>query len=580
MSADPASSTPEDTFSEAAEIAKRLHTSVSTWYRWVARKIAPQPVLHNPRRWSDVAVVAWEASILTVEQVEAATWPDIFGDPNLPEFGKLVWAQNSGVCPETFSDWQNAGLIKEDRDCVRKLSKRSRQGSPRLIELVYLVKQSITAIRKTETERRSTSAIERWQSKGTLREGSDLLLRRRHVRKLLGITNRTLDRWTAEPDETDGSDGPDKTNGCPYLGGSALSTTWRDRDGNHVLPPSDTKRGPINGTRELDALQYWYLSEITKVRNIRKALTTNVVDPELYSLDKTAELTGIARSTLKNKRTLTKSMGLEAVVKRVRHTCKRKPRGAWRPWKRVKNLWVIRTRRTYFTKTSVDGYARDHPDEPGLRKGSPGTMTTAEADAELGIQVSCQWTKQGLLEGELETYYTSHGLREGYRPAKESVAAAKKLIDEIRGSEVSPRYSLIGAARKARRILMAQRDERKRQQADAGQRETNAADPAPSSRSADRTPADPTAPTGTGRRVDPKNVPIYRTCAIAYRRVLASEIKMRKAVAIVLEAHGDDALGMGPKGEDPKKRLERQKTRLRMNAKMYEKHRQSWGERN
>jgi hypothetical protein len=82
-----------------------------------------------------------------------------------------------------------------------------------------------------------------------------------------------------------------------------------------------------------------------------------------------------------------------------------------------------------------------------------------------------------------------------------------------------------------------------------------------------------------GRKISDYNKPIYRTCNEWYARVEAGQCKMRKAVSEVLKKHGDDALGSKSQ-PDAKKRIEAQKTRLRMNAKTYRKSREFEGERN
>ncbi len=87
-------------------------------------------------------------------------------------------------------------------------------------------------------------------------------------------------------------------------------------------------------------------------------------------------------------------------------------------------------------------------------------------------------------------------------------------------------------------------------------------------------PAGPQRTGNSGRRVSPQNVAIYKTCYEVYERAKAGEIKMRKAVALVLDEHGPNALGASSATLDDRKR------RLRLNARMHEKHKESGGGRN
>jgi hypothetical protein len=85
----------------------------------------------------------------------------------------------------------------------------------------------------------------------------------------------------------------------------------------------------------------------------------------------------------------------------------------------------------------------------------PNQMTTTEAVGALGatMMTVISWCKDGLLTAERREYLTRAGIRqEGWLPTKRSVSFAKKIFASVGGD-----------IRKARKLLLAQRDARKTQ---------------------------------------------------------------------------------------------------------------------
>jgi hypothetical protein len=408
MSIDQAATQQDTDLLDAPQAAERWGVSPPGWYRLVKHGKAPGPIAVHPWRWSREQLVEWEKTIPTDEDLERDGWVSV----------------EKSVGWGTFWSLQKAGLVKEGRDYEKKLVRRKRRDSTRIVPVVYARKNVIDDHYNSEHSRRSTSRKRYLSQVETLREGKETLVAPRAAMRLLNVHYKTLLRWSQ-----------DDGDGCPYFDDKPLTTVYRNIDGNPV-PPGD------------GAFRCWYLSDLETVKRNRNALRravkpldTDANGREVYSRDETCRRTGIPISTLERK-SATDALRLERVEIPVKHDCKRK----------LARSGPLKTYRIAFTTESVDTYVKKNPNLQQLR-GSPGTMTTAEANKALRIKSSYIWCRDGLLDHcGIEKYWTKRGLREGYRPTRKSVEAAKTIIENADGDIY-----------KAAKLLRAQRRERNSQ---------------------------------------------------------------------------------------------------------------------
>jgi hypothetical protein len=413
---------------DAIECAKQWGVSVSGWYTLVRNELAPPADAVGPLRWYSHRIDEMKGKYPAVEEVEKDT----------DENGRNWVCVGTGDFWGTFWDWQQAGLVTEineagEGDYKKKAVRCRRQSSTRIVSMVFIDKSKREELVNNETARRRASAIKQWDERDTFVEKDKTLVTERVVLKMLGIDHATVDRWS-DPEG----------DGCPYLkdknGNKPLKVYFRDANGNPMPRLQPGKDG-------VPVYKCWDLQQIETVKENRDDLPSEVDGRDLYSIETTAELTGIPISTLENKKKLTDLWGLVRIEVPVKHI-------------RSQALAVRKTPmqiyRIAFTKTSVDKYAATHPNLQEL-VGTPGTMTTAESDERLGLGkgVSWHWCKDGLLDHHgKEKYWTNRGLRKGYRPTEESVKAAEKMIT-LAGDD----------RRKAEELLRAQREEERRQKA-------------------------------------------------------------------------------------------------------------------
>jgi len=394
----------------AKQIAQRLGCSVSCWYRLVNRKMAPCPNVVKPWSWLETTVEEWKKTIPTVEEAKkklqaAAEQKGRFGTWELVE----ALVKNREVSWDGFFNWKRNGLLSKD-DIASVTVWRKRKEGPRLIEMTFVRTFAINLLNGSSGDRRSKSRKRYLSTKEKYRHGKETYVTMRAATRdpdrpaRKWIDNATLRRWS-DPDG----------DGCVHLGGQKLSTVYCDMNDGSIVLSDDP-----------NAVRCWYLSELNRVRKKIKDTPSNVDSYEdVYSLDKTSELTGVPVSTLANKRKVTDALGLVCVEVPVMSPCVRK----------LNRSGPLKCGKVAFTKESIDAYITTHLNLQN-KKGSPGSMTTAESNEKLGITASWKWCLTGKLKHNgLEEYWVDGlGIRKGYRPTIESVDEAKKILDSVGGN--------------------------------------------------------------------------------------------------------------------------------------------------
>lgn len=292
-----------------------------------------------------------------------------------------VTAKDSGFSTTTLAYWRAAEWLKEAADCQQVEAPRGgRHGNPE--QWIYR-RKSLEAASKKATASRPEKVRTKWRATERITVDGEGFVRRKVALEVLGVSKKTLFRWT---------------NGkCEHLGGGSLRTIRRQVSGDRWA-------------------QFWSLRELTRVRLIRKGTPRVTTEEDVYTLAKTIELTGIPEGRLRRMKERHHPLGLEARYKRV--LAARRPTG-----------WAERMRNQLaFTRQSVDSYL-SRVGRPCI---PPGKMTSDQAADELKVSrpTVCRWVKDGLLRGE-GGCRTRIGVRPALLIEKASVNEAKEVMRTV-----------------------------------------------------------------------------------------------------------------------------------------------------
>jgi len=166
--------------------------------------------------------------------------------------------------------------------------------------------------------------------------------------------------------------------------------------------------------------RYWFLSELEEVKHQRRHAPRTVASPEVYSLETTAELTGIPQCVLRGDRKKCTALGLQRVYRAVR------------------TRLLGERRRTVFTRRSVEAYRAKHRRPLAI----PDRMMTV-ADAARRVRrdrkVINRLLLAGHLRGERKKFPTGSGPKDGWLVYEDSVQVLEAIIRNHRGPKTTLR---------------------------------------------------------------------------------------------------------------------------------------------
>jgi hypothetical protein len=227
----------------------------------------------------------------------------------------------------------------------------------------------------------------RWASIEQTQTTGDELIILKLAERVAGVDAATIWKWTRE--------------GCPHLPGSARLFTQTQR----------------NGRREF---RQWSRRQLEEVRRLRTGSPSRPAGDDVYSLDRTAELTGVSRDLLR-RRDDRDRLGLVATFPRVLVGTRNSGGNALRrSTEKVAG-------RLAFTRASVDAYVTRHgpPCVPA------DMMTLSAAGEALGIAPATvkDWALAGILRGNPRSKIPG-GTKPGWLIDRASVREVADLIQQ------------------------------------------------------------------------------------------------------------------------------------------------------